>query len=151
MVLDDTVFKYQEISLNGKFNENKFSNVHPLVDLDLDLSQKPIDAAHGGRHPLPDIKNFAALAVKKLNPAGVNVAPSIFWDVEGSLKNTVIDSSNVNQQVVIVENGVNYSAKRYNDLKVINDRLTFDLKNGDCARLYPPYWRTSACPGFAAE
>jgi len=42
MVLDDTVFKYQEISLNGKFNENKFSNVHPLPKIKFKFS-KSID------------------------------------------------------------------------------------------------------------
>ena len=67
-------------------------------------------------------------AVRYLNPAGLNTAPSIFWDVEGSLKNTMIDASGVNQQVVIVENGVNYSIKRYNDLKVNGERLTAILK-----------------------
>ena len=67
-------------------------------------------------------------AVRRINPAGLNSAPTIFWDVEGSLKNTVIDSSGVSQQLVIIENGVNYSAKRYNDLRVENDRLTKVLK-----------------------
>ncbi|MBT1700608.1 sulfurtransferase [Fulvivirgaceae bacterium PWU4] len=31
------------------------------VDLDRDLSEKPENAAVGGRHPLPDVKKFAAL------------------------------------------------------------------------------------------
>lgn len=30
--------------------------------------------------------------------------------------------------MTIVENGVNYSVKRYNDLRVINERLVRDLK-----------------------
>ena len=30
------------------------------ADLDRDLSMKPVDPAHGGRHPLPDIKDFTA-------------------------------------------------------------------------------------------
>ena len=67
-------------------------------------------------------------AVRRINPAGLNSAPTIFWDVEGSLKNTVIDSSGVGQQLVIIENGVNYSARRFNDLRVENDRLTKVLK-----------------------
>ena len=67
-------------------------------------------------------------AVRSTNPAGLNSAPGIFWDVEGSLKNTTMDDSGVKQQVVIVENGVNYSIKRYNDLKVIAERLTAVLK-----------------------
>jgi hypothetical protein len=41
---------------------------------------------------------------------------------------TTIDNSEVKQQLAIVENGVNYSARRFNDLKVMNDRLTRDLK-----------------------
>lgn len=67
-------------------------------------------------------------AVRRLNPAGLNAAPVIFWDVEGSLKNVNIDGGGVKQQLTIVENGVNYSIKRYNDLRVLNDRLTRDLK-----------------------
>jgi hypothetical protein len=67
-------------------------------------------------------------AVRRLNPAGVNAAPQIFWDVEGSLKTGTIDSSDVQQQLNIVESGVNYSARRFNDLRVENDRLTKSLK-----------------------
>lgn len=69
------------------------------------------------------------MAVRRLNPAGTNSAPAIFWDVEGSLKTTTIDDSDVKQQVSIVESGVNYSAKRFNDLKVLNDRLSYQLKS----------------------
>lgn len=67
-------------------------------------------------------------AVRRTNPAGVNAAPTIFWDVEGSLKNVNIDDSDVKQQLNIVESGVNYSAKRYNDLRVNNERYTRSLK-----------------------
>jgi thiosulfate/3-mercaptopyruvate sulfurtransferase len=60
------------------------------VDLDLDLSQKPLDAAYGGRHPLPDIKNFGALLGKLgITPsthvlvyddkAGANAASRFWW------------------------------------------------------------------------
>ena len=69
------------------------------------------------------------LQVRRLNPAGVSTAPSIFWDVEGSLKNVNIDSSDVTQQLTIVENGVNYNIRRYNDLKISNERLTVELKS----------------------
>ena len=31
--------------------------------------------------------------------------------------------------MVIVENGVNYNIKRYNDLRVVNERLTRELKS----------------------
>eukprot|EP01039_Chlorochromonas_danica_P008374 gene8374-9229_t len=67
-------------------------------------------------------------ALRRSNPASVNTAPSIFWDVEGGLKTSNIDDSDVKQQMTIVENGVNYNVKRYNDLKVMNDRLTRELK-----------------------
>ena len=40
------------------------------VDLDRDLSSKPIDPAFGGRHPLPDINDFAAVLGK------LGIAPS---------------------------------------------------------------------------
>ena len=67
-------------------------------------------------------------AVRDVNPAGVTAKPGIFWDVEGSLKTSNIDNDDVKQQMTIVENGVNYSIKRYNDLRVANDRLTSNLK-----------------------
>mgnify|MGYP003385275402 CR=1 FL=1 len=67
-------------------------------------------------------------AVRDSNPAATNPAPNIFWDVEGNLKTTAIDAGGVKQQLTIVENGVNYSAKRFNDMKVANIRATNDLK-----------------------
>jgi len=66
--------------------------------------------------------------LRRVNPASVNTAPSIFWDVEGALKSTNVDDSDVKQQMIIVENGVNYNIKRYNDLRVLNERYTMDLK-----------------------
>jgi hypothetical protein len=48
--------------------------------------------------------------------------------VEGALRTSTIDDSDVKQQMTIVENGVNYNIKRYNDLKVLNGRLTKALK-----------------------
>lgn len=41
---------------------------------------------------------------------------------------STIDDSDVKQQMTIVENGVNYNIKRFNDLKVLNGRLTKVLK-----------------------
>lgn len=73
-------------------------------------------------------KKELIVAVRDANPAGTNAAPNIFWDVEGNLKTSVIDDGGVTQQLTIVENGVNYSAKRYNDLKVANIRATSELK-----------------------
>ncbi len=60
------------------------------VDLDRDLSSKPIDPAYGGRHPLPDIKDFAALLGKLgITPSsnviiyddknGANAAARLWW------------------------------------------------------------------------
>ena len=45
------------------------------------------------------------------------------------MKTGFIDNSGVEQQLTIVENGVNYSARRFNDLKVMNERLTRELKH----------------------
>jgi chromosome segregation ATPase len=67
-------------------------------------------------------------AVRRLNPAGCSAQPKIFWDVEGKLRTTTIDGGNVSQQLVIVENGVNAAARRYNTLKTICDKKTKDLK-----------------------
>lgn len=47
----DALARYQAAHLDGALH----------VDLDRDLSEKPKDAAYGGRHPLPDIKRFASL------------------------------------------------------------------------------------------
>lgn len=40
----------------------------------------------------------------------------------------MIDDSDVKQQMVIVENGVNYNVKKYNDLRITNERLILELK-----------------------
>ena len=73
-------------------------------------------------------KKELVIAVRESNPATMNTAPNVFWTVEGNLKTTTIDDGGVMQQLNIVENGVNYSAKRFNDLKVSNIRATQDLK-----------------------
>lgn len=60
------------------------------VDLDHDLSQKPMNPAIGGRHPLPDIKDFSRLLGKAgITPSsmvvvyddknGVNAAARFWW------------------------------------------------------------------------
>lgn len=60
------------------------------VDLDRDLSSKPIEPAYGGRHPLPDLKNFTALVGKLgITPSstviiyddksGANAAARLWW------------------------------------------------------------------------
>ncbi len=60
------------------------------ADLDKDLSEKPKDPAYGGRHPLPDVQDFAAYVGKLgITPAtpvivyddknGANAAASFWW------------------------------------------------------------------------
>lgn len=66
--------------------------------------------------------------VRRVNPASVNTAPKIFWDVEGSLKSLNSSESDIAQQMNIVENGVNYNIKRYNDLRVMNEKQTMQLR-----------------------
>ena len=50
----DAYNRYKESHLEGAFH----------VDLDRDLSQKPIDPAYGGRHPLPALEDFVLLLGK---------------------------------------------------------------------------------------
>jgi thiosulfate/3-mercaptopyruvate sulfurtransferase len=60
------------------------------VDLDKDLSQKPKDPAYGGRHPLPEVQDFAAyvgtLGITPATPVivyddknGANAAARFWW------------------------------------------------------------------------
>jgi thiosulfate/3-mercaptopyruvate sulfurtransferase len=60
------------------------------VDLDRDLSMKPVDAAQGGRHPLPDVNHFSSLLGKLgITPSthvivyddksGANAAARFWW------------------------------------------------------------------------
>jgi thiosulfate/3-mercaptopyruvate sulfurtransferase len=76
----DAFAKYSEGHLGGAI----------YVDLDKDLAQKPIDPAHGGRHPLPDPKTFAEFLGKKgITPStrifiyddkgGANAAARFWW------------------------------------------------------------------------
>jgi thiosulfate/3-mercaptopyruvate sulfurtransferase len=78
----------------GPDAETRYKAGHPEgalhVDLDRDLSQKPVNAAMGGRHPLPEVKNFSALLGKLgITPAahvivyddknGANAAARFWW------------------------------------------------------------------------
>jgi thiosulfate/3-mercaptopyruvate sulfurtransferase len=60
------------------------------ADLDTDLSNKPIDPAYGGRHPLPDLKDFTKVVGKfGITPqshvviyddkSGANAAARLWW------------------------------------------------------------------------
>ncbi len=82
-----------------------------FVDLEKDLAQKAADASDGGRHPLPSIKNFAALlgrlgiepstnVVVYDDKAGANAAARFWWMLkaaghenirvlDGGLKNAI--------------------------------------------------------------
>ena len=112
--------------MTGKGDKTKSTGkLEPLKDT---MGSPGNPALTTGKSMATTNKRELVEAVRSLNPAGLNSAPGIFWDVEGSLKNTTMDDSGVKQQVVIVENGVNYSIKRYNDLKVIAERLTAVLK-----------------------
>jgi thiosulfate/3-mercaptopyruvate sulfurtransferase len=74
------------------------------VDLDKDLSKKPIEPAYGGRHPLPDLKDFATLLGKLgVTPSshvviyddknGANAAARLWWMLRavGHKKVQVVD------------------------------------------------------------
>lgn len=74
------------------------------VDLDKDLSQKPENAAEGGRHPLPDIQSFAQLVgglgirpessvIVYDDKSGANAACRFWWMLKalGHLDVKVVD------------------------------------------------------------
>lgn len=76
----DAAEKYKAAHLQGAL----------FVDLETDLAQKETDAAHGGRHPLPDIHKFAALlgqlgispgshVVVYDDKQGANAAARLWW------------------------------------------------------------------------
>jgi len=90
----------------GAFDRYMKSHLQGAIyaDLDKDLSNKPIDPAFGGRHPLPDIKDFAALLGKLgVTPSshvaiyddksGANAAARLWWMLRaaGHQKVQVID------------------------------------------------------------
>lgn len=76
----------------GAFDRYEKSHLRGAIhaELDRDLSSKPIDPAYGGRHPLPDIKDFAAFLGKLgITPSssviiyddknGANAAARLWW------------------------------------------------------------------------
>lgn len=73
-------------------------------------------------------KNELIEAVRKVAPASVPMNPQLYHDVASNLKTCSIDDSEVRQQLSIVEDGVNNSARKYNDLRVICDRKATELK-----------------------
>eukprot|EP00596_Hydrurales_sp_CCMP1899_P005223 CAMPEP_0119049066 /NCGR_PEP_ID=MMETSP1177-20130426/62581_1 /TAXON_ID=2985 /ORGANISM="Ochromonas sp, Strain CCMP1899" /LENGTH=721 /DNA_ID=CAMNT_0007025819 /DNA_START=48 /DNA_END=2209 /DNA_ORIENTATION=+ len=94
------------------------------------LQEIPSPPSLYGQAPSKQIQHKRDLieAARRLNPAFIQSAPSAFWSVEGSLKTGTIDDASIKQQISIIENGVNYSTRKYNDLRSTNDRLTKDLK-----------------------
>mmetsp|Transcript_34937 Transcript_34937/g.65185 ORF Transcript_34937/g.65185 Transcript_34937/m.65185 type:complete len:706 (+) Transcript_34937:111-2228(+) len=73
-------------------------------------------------------KNELIEAVRKVAPASVPMNPQLYHDVASNLKTCSIDDAEVRQQLSIVEDGVNNSARKYNDLRVICDRKATELK-----------------------
>lgn len=76
----DAVERYRAKHLEGALH----------ADLDRELAQKPADPAYGGRHPLPEIKDFASLLGKLgISPTthviayddknGANAAARFWW------------------------------------------------------------------------
>ena len=113
---------------SGKTHGSKSTKLEPLDNSAALMTGSP-QATKKEKPAGTNNKRELVEAVRTLNPAGLNSAPGIFWDVEGGLKTTTMDDSGVKQQVAIVENGVVYSIKRYNDLRVLSDRLTLSLKS----------------------
>jgi hypothetical protein len=73
-------------------------------------------------------KNDLIEAVRKAAPASVTINPALYHDVASNLKTCSIDDNEVRQQLSIVEDGVNNSARKYNELRVVCDRKATDLK-----------------------
>ncbi|MBP9882814.1 MAG: sulfurtransferase [Chitinophagales bacterium] len=85
------------VLLDARSGKNAFENyaAHHIqnalhIDLDKDLAEKPIDAAKGGRHPLPEVAKFATLLGSLgISPAshvvvyddknGANAAARCWW------------------------------------------------------------------------
>lgn len=67
-------------------------------------------------------------AVRRVAPSTVHVSPLLYHDIASNLKTTNIDDSDVRQQLSIVEDGVNGAARRYNDLRILCDRKSNELK-----------------------
>ena len=93
------------------------------VDLDRELSSKPIDPAYGGRHPLPDIKDFTELLGKLgITPSsaviiyddksGANAAARLWWMLRAV----------GHEQVYVVDGGLD---------AIIRDGLTMTSGNED--------------------
>eukprot|EP01031_Cornospumella_fuschlensis_P041811 gene41811-51034_t len=80
-------------------NNSKHKKLAPLEDAPV----APLNPGMGTTRAITHKKELLE-ALRKSNPAGVTPAPVIFWDVEGGLKTSAIDDSDVKQQMNIVEN-----------------------------------------------
>lgn len=91
------------VDANEQYRANHLEGAQH-ADLDRDLSKKPTDPAYGGRHPLPEIKDFATLLGKLgITPSthvvvyddkcGANAAARFWWMLRavGHTKVQVID------------------------------------------------------------
>lgn len=109
--------------LNGTNRKSKRpKKLEPLETMKMSQSQKNMTSTFVGT------KKDLVEAVRRIAPASIETSPIIFREITGELKTTTMDGGNVKQQLSIVEDGVNNSARKYNDLKVACDRKTFELK-----------------------
>ena len=108
------------------------------VDLDKDLSQKPKDPAHGGRHPLPDVKSFGELLGKLgITPEahvvvyddkkGANAAARFWWMLktqghkniqvlDGGLEAAVNAGIELSKEPAVVKETAPYPVKEWNNI-----------------------------------
>ena len=87
----------ENMSLDGSFNKSSSSSGH----------------ANNLRIQSITHKKALIAAARRVNPSMTNSAPAVFWSTEECLKYAAIDTTGAQQQLNIVENGVNSTAKRY--------------------------------------
>jgi len=104
-------------------NNHKPKKLEPIQDGQ--LISKPNQSKAKPIHSKKDLID----AVRRISPKSSLSSSSSFGDVAFNLKTGNIDESDVRQQLSIVENDVNDSARRYNDLHILCDRKTQELKS----------------------
>lgn len=105
-------------------NNHKPKKLEPIQDGQLTL--KPNQSKTKPIHSKKDLID----AVRRISPkTSMSSSTSSFGDIAFNLKTSIIDESDVRQQLSIVENDVNDSARRYNDLHILCDRKTQELKS----------------------
>mmetsp|Transcript_8437 Transcript_8437/g.7562 ORF Transcript_8437/g.7562 Transcript_8437/m.7562 type:complete len:676 (+) Transcript_8437:60-2087(+) len=118
---------------NTSYNKNFIKKLTPIEESPVIAitSRDTSNGYHTKKDLSQSLRNVAVNPIEaKLRKVPlIEPKPPSFWDVEGSLKNVLIDKSDVYQQLSIAENGVNYSARRFNELRVQNASLTRELKS----------------------